>query len=140
LPRFLGRTRDFLAYWASLATFRRPEVRLAGDRRTFEGRITNLLVSNLQWMSNGILASPRAWPEDGFVDLQVFTGPKSDSFTLLPKMFQGEHLPHPNVTEYRSRTVTVEADRSLPVEADGLPLGWTPATFEVLPRILRLKV
>jgi diacylglycerol kinase family enzyme len=34
----------------------------------------------------------------------------------------------------------VEAERSLPVEADGEVLGTTPATFTVLPQVLRLKI
>jgi len=34
----------------------------------------------------------------------------------------------------------VEADRPLPVEADGEVLGFTPATFEVIPGALLIKV
>jgi YegS/Rv2252/BmrU family lipid kinase len=140
LPGFLGGSRSFFGYWLAMASYRRPTVRLLGDRREFEGRITNLMVANLQFGGNGMLLSPRSWPEDGYLDLQVFTGPKSESFTLLPKMFQGEHLPNPTITEYRSKAIRLEADRRLWVEADGELLGRTPATFEVVPGVLRLKV
>ena len=140
LPRVMGRARLFAGYWLAMAACRRPRVLLKGDRREFEGRVTNVLVANLQFGRNGMWLAPRAWPEDGYLDLQVFTGPRSESFTLLPKMFQGEHLPHPHVLELRSTKVGVESDRPLWVEADGVPLGRTPATFEVLPRILRFKV
>ena len=102
--------------------------------------MTNVLVANLQFFGDGMLVSPRSWPEDGYLEVQVFTGPKSESFTLLPKMFQGEHLPHPNVLELRSRTLRVESDRPLWVEGDGVAFGQTPATFEAIPRVLRLKV
>jgi diacylglycerol kinase (ATP) len=84
--------------------------------------------------------SPRSWPTDGVLDALVFHGPKSDSFTILPKVYRGEHLPHPNIVEFRSRTVKVEADRPLRIEADGEILGWTPATFDVIPHPLKLKV
>jgi YegS/Rv2252/BmrU family lipid kinase len=140
LPRFLGRGRYFLGFWLAMARYRRPRVRLQGDRRELEETLTNVLVANLQFFGDGMLASPRSWPEDGYLEVQVFTGPKSESFTLLPKMFQGEHLPHPNVLELRSKTLRIDADRPLWVEADGLPLGLTPATFEAIPRVLRLKV
>jgi diacylglycerol kinase (ATP) len=70
----------------------------------------------------------------------VMTGPKSDSFTTLPKVYRGEHLPHPNMQELKARTVRVEADRPLPIEADGEVLGTSSATFEVLPKAIRVKV
>jgi diacylglycerol kinase (ATP) len=140
LPRFLGRGRRFAGYWSALIGYRRPPVTIAGGRRRFEGRVTNVLVANLQYGGEGMWTSPRSWPEDGYLDLQIWTGPRSDSFTLLPRMFQGEHLPNPRIMEVRSRSVRIESERPLWVEADGRPLGSTPATFTVVPRVLRLKV
>jgi YegS/Rv2252/BmrU family lipid kinase len=140
LPSALRRSRTFWGYWLAMATYRRTTVRMRGDRRDFEGVVSNILVANLQFAGRGMLVSPRSWPEDGYLDLQVWTGPKSDSFTLLPRMFIGEHLPNPRILEYRSTRVEVEADRPLRVETDGRPAGVTPVTFEVLPRALRLKV
>jgi diacylglycerol kinase (ATP) len=140
LPRGFGRSRQFLGYWLAMTSFRRPRIRMHGDRRDFEGAATNVVVANLQYTGNGVYLSPRSWPEDGYFDLQVYTGPRSDSFTLLPKMFIGEHLPHPNIVEYRSTRVRIEAERPTFVEVDGVPSGTTPVTFEVLPRVLKLKV
>jgi diacylglycerol kinase family enzyme len=84
--------------------------------------------------------SPRSYPGDGLLDVQISTGPKSDAFTLIPNIYRGEHLPHPHIKEYRGRKITVNAERSLPVEADGEVLGTTPATFTVLPEVIRLKI
>jgi diacylglycerol kinase (ATP) len=140
LPRRLGRGRQFLGYWLAMASLRQARIRMEGDRREFEGAAMNVVVANLQYAGNGVYLSPRSWPEDGYFDLQVYTGPRSDSFTLLPKMFVGEHLPHPNILEYRSTRVHIEADRPAFVEVDGMPLGTTPATFDVIPRVLKLKV
>ena len=55
-------------------------------------------------------------------------------------MYRGTHLPHRNIAELRVSCVTVEADAPYPIEADGEVLGTTPATFEVIPAALRLKV
>jgi diacylglycerol kinase (ATP) len=140
LPSFLGRGRRFLGYWLAMASYRRPSIRMQGDRREFEGTATNVVVANLQFSGNGMLVSPRSWPEDGYLDLQVFTGPRSDLFTLLPKMFLGDHLPHPNVLEYRSTRVRIDAERRVFVEVDGVPVGSTPVTLEVLHRALPFKV
>ena len=76
----------------------------------------------------------------GYLDILVMKGPKSDAFTLLPRAYRGEHLPHPNIIEYRAKQVRVETARPLWIEADGLVLGRTPATFEVVPGAIRLKI
>lgn len=140
LPGALGRARRFLGFWLALATFRSAHARLSGDRRTWEGKIHDVIVANCQYQGEGMRVSPRSWPDDGYLDVLVMKGPKSDAFTMLPKTYLGEHLPHPNVVEYRSRTLRVEASRPLWVQADGELVGTTPATFEVVPKAVRLKI
>jgi YegS/Rv2252/BmrU family lipid kinase len=140
LPEGLGRSRRFLGFWLGLAVFRPAHVRLAGDRRTWEGKAHDVLVANCQYQGGGMRISPRSWPDDGYLDVLVMKGPKSDAFTMLPKTYLGEHLPHPNIVEYRSRTLRVEASRALWIHADGEVVGTTPATFEVIPKAIRLKI
>jgi len=140
LPKRLGRGRYFLGFWLSLARWRQAAVRLQGDRRSLEERVRNVVVANGQFIGGGQMISPRSWPGDGFFDVLVMKGPRSEAFTMLPKIFRGEHLPHPNIIELRSRRLRVEADRPLWVEADGRPLGTTPATFEVIPQAISVKI
>lgn len=85
--------------------------------------------------------SPRSYPGDAVLDVLVFKGPKTDSFTFLPKIYRGEHIPHDHIEEFRvKRALTIEAERPLPIEADGEILGSTPATFEVVPHAIRMKL
>ena len=64
--------------------------------------------------------SPRSYPGDEVLDVLIFKGPKTDAFTLLPRICQGEHIPHDHIEGLRvRRSLTVEADRPLPIEADG---------------------
>ena len=42
--------------------------------------------------------------------------------------------------ELKAAKVRVDADRSLPIEADGEVLGVTPATFEIIPEAIRVKI
>ena len=76
----------------------------------------------------------------GLLDILVMTGPKSDSFTTLPKVYSGAHLPHRNIAELRAAQLSIEAEPDLPVEADGEVLGVTPASFGIIPGAIRLKV
>ena len=140
LPRWIGRTRYFLGFWLSLGGFRPAEMKVRVDRKEFSGRANNVVVANCQFYGAGMKISPRSYPGDGALDVQISHGPKSEAFTLIPKIYRGEHLPHPNIAEFRGRVVTVDAERPLPVEADGEVLGTTPATFTVLPQVILLKI
>ncbi|HEX9823324.1 MAG TPA: diacylglycerol kinase family protein [Actinomycetota bacterium] len=140
LPRLLGRGRYFLGFWLSIGGYRAGEVRVRADAREFSGKATNVVVANCQFFGGGMRISPRSLPADGVLDVQVSTGPKSEAFTLLPKIYRGDHVPHPHIREMKGAVVTVDADRPLPIEADGEVLGTTPARFEVLPELLQLKL
>ncbi len=59
---------------------------------------------------------------------------------MLPKVYLGEHLPHPDIGEYRSERVEVGSERPLWVQADGIVVGRTPATFHAIREVIRLKV
>lgn len=136
-----GRSKYFFGFWLTMPTFRLASVRVRADRRTYEGPAYLVVVGNAQYYGGGMKISPRSYPGDGVLDVLVFKGPKTDSFTLLPKIYRGEHIPHDHVEEFRvKRAVTIEADRPLPIEADGEVLGTTPATFEVLPQVIRMKL
>lgn len=141
LPGSLGRAKYFVGFWLTLPRFKMANVRLRADRRTYEGPAYLIVVGNAQYYGGGMKVSPRSYPGDGVADVLVFKGPKSDSFTMLPKIYRGEHVPHDHVEEFRvKRELVVEADRPLPIEADGEVLGNTPATFEILAQPIKMKL
>jgi diacylglycerol kinase (ATP) len=140
LPRWLGRSRYFWGFWLSVGGYRPSRISVGVDRKSFQGTANNVVVANCQFYGGGMKISPRSYPGDGLIDVQISTGPKSEAFTLIPKIYRGEHVPHPHIKELRGREVRVDAERPLPVEGDGEVLGTTPATFTVLPEIITLKI
>jgi diacylglycerol kinase (ATP) len=140
LPGWMGRSRYFWGFWLTVRRFRAVEMRVKADAREWSGRANNVVVANGQYFGGGMKISPRSMPADGRLDVQVSTGPKSDAFTTLPKIYRGEHIPHPNIKEFLAERIEVDADRALQIEADGEVLGTTPAVFEVLPEVVRLKI
>ena len=138
--RFLGGARYACAFWLTLPGFRPATVQLDTDGQAFAWRAYNVVVANCRFYGGGMQISPKSQPDDGALDVLVMTGPKSDAFTTLPKVYRGTHLPHRNIAELRAGGVLLEADRPFGVEADGEILGTTPATFGVIPGVLRLKV
>lgn len=141
LPSRLGQSKYFVGFWLTLPLFKIAGLRVRADRRTYEGPGFMVIVGNCQYYGGGMKISPRSFPGDGVLDVLIYKGPKSDSFTMLPKVYRGEHVPHPHIEELRvKRELTVEADRPLPIEADGELLGFTPATFEVVPQAILMKL
>lgn len=141
LPARFGQAKYFVGFWLVLPRFKLANVRVQADRRSYEGPAYLVVIGNAQYYGGGMKISPRSYPGDAVLDVLVFTGPKSDSFTMLPKIYRGEHLPHDHVQEFRVRhELVIEADRPLPIEADGEVLGTTPATFEVLPQPIQMKL
>jgi diacylglycerol kinase family enzyme len=84
--------------------------------------------------------SPASEPDDGALDVLVMAGPKSDAFTTLPRVYRCTHLPHRNIAALRAGRLRVDADPPFDIEADGEVLGTTPATFEVIPGAIQLKI
>lgn len=141
LPRSLGTSRYFVAFWLALPGYRVTSARVfVDDRLAYEGRAVNIVVANARFFGGGMQISPHSEPDDGALEVLVFHGPKSDSFTLVSRFYRGDHLPHPNIAELRGANIRVETDRATPVEADGEYLGSTPVAFSVVPRALTLCV
>ena len=140
LGRFLGGARYAAGFWLTLPRFRPAAVRLDANGQYRAWRAFNVVVANCRFYGGGMQISPNSDPGDCLLDVLVMTGPKSDSFTTLPKVYKGAHLPHRNIAELRAAQLSIEAEPCFQVEADGELLGTTPASFGLIPGALRLKV
>ncbi|MGZ8629727.1 MAG: diacylglycerol/lipid kinase family protein [Actinomycetota bacterium] len=134
--------RRFLGFWRGYVGTRRQALRIAYDMKTWEGEGFQVVVGNGQFTSGGVRLSPRSYPGDGVLDALVFTGQKSDAYTMMPRIMRhGGHVPDDAIKELRAKIrFTVETDHPMTVVADGEPFGTTPATFQVVPRQIRLKL
>ena len=140
LGRFLGGARYAAGFWLTLPRFRPSAVRLDANGQHRAWRAFNVVVANCRFYGGGMQISPNSDPGDCLLDVLVMTGPKSDSFTTLPKVYKGAHLPHRNIAELRAAQLSIEAEPCFQVEADGELLGTTPASFGIIPAAIRLKV
>jgi YegS/Rv2252/BmrU family lipid kinase len=139
-PRRMGRFRYLFAAYGAIRAMERPETRVTLAHTEISREVVNVVAANAQFFGGGMKVAPRALPDDGRFNVQVFTGPRSQVFTLTQKIYRGEHLPNPQISEYQSPTLEVDPATPLPVEADGEYLGTTPATFSLLDKALRLKI
>ena len=110
--------------------------------KTCEGRAFNVIVANGQFTSAACACRRDRSRATACSTRSCSRGPRSDAYRMLPRIYRhGDHVPDPNIQELRAKIrVAVEADRPLPIVADGEVLGTTPATFQVVPQQILLKL
>ncbi len=140
LPRWVGGTRYMLATFAAISRFRLVETSVAVDHTEVDEELSNVIVANGQFFGGGLRVAPRALPDDGRFNVQVWRGRPADVLRALPDLRVGEHLERDDVREWQSTTVSIDAQTPLLIEADGEVLGTTPATIDLLRAPIRIKI
>lgn len=154
MPRWLGGRAYRLAALKGILTYKpqdaslRMRARKARGTRpdapleevTHAGTVTLVVVANCQFFGGGLRVAPRAIPSDGMLDVLVGEGTKMQALTALRKMPLGAHVPDPTFSEFLADRVALDGSTPLFIEADGEPLGMTPATFDVVRAAIQLKV
>ncbi|MGC4115456.1 MAG: diacylglycerol kinase family lipid kinase [Myxococcales bacterium] len=104
---------------------------------------TLVAVANGQYFGGGMWIAPKAIPDDGLFDVTSWSGVKLSDFVFNSKaIYDGSHVDLPNTRCERAKTVRIEAEGGAEVllDVDGEQPGRLPATLELLPLALRLKV
>ena len=106
--------------------------------------VLNLCIANARYFGGGMKIAPDAKLTDGKFDV-VGVGDLSalKIFTSAPRVYLGSHLSMPEVSHALARKVTVRPpDRGTEValEVDGELPGRLPATFQIIPEALRVRV
>ncbi len=130
--------------WSTFAVFarwRNAQITVSVDGEERSGAMYDVMVANGRFLGGGMKICPEADPGDGLFDvLMIGDISKRDLVLTLPKIYRGTHLPHPKAELLHGAKVTIDAPIALPVQLDGEQPGTTPATFEVVPNALRLRV
>jgi YegS/Rv2252/BmrU family lipid kinase len=117
-------------------------VQLDGGR---EQRLTvsNLCVANARYFGGGMKVAPDAKLDDG--QFNVITISDLGALKILTnahKLYRGTHLEMEEVYQAHARVVVARParkDEVVAIEIDGELPGRLPATFEILPKALRLR-
>ena len=119
---------------------RRTPMRITLDGTTYRTGSPTVTVSNGPYHGMGFTVTAEADPTDGFLNVAVFQG--MSRFEVLRHLLSvARHHPRrePRIHAYRAKRVTIEGvRRALPAHADGVSIGFTPVTFEVRAKALRI--
>jgi diacylglycerol kinase (ATP) len=143
MKRVKGTPRYILAALKTILGHRPWHVRLVWDDGEYEGPAALVSVGNTRRTGGAFWMTPRAEPDDGYLDF-VFTERlgRLKLLRLLPMTFDGSHVERPEVSYARTTRLTIECDPPTPVQADGelFDLSATHIEYTVLPGRLRLIV
>ena len=143
--RMLGGKVSFAA--AALETtlkFEKPTIKIQLDEKA-ERRLTvaNLCVANARFFGGGMKIAPEAKLNDGLLDVVAIGD--LDTLTILTnvyKLYLGTHLGLQQVHHAQATRVSARAadDKPVLLEVDGELVGTLPASFEIKPQALRVRV
>ncbi|MBN9110521.1 MAG: YegS/Rv2252/BmrU family lipid kinase [Pseudonocardia sp.] len=140
-PRVPGGTVYQYAAVRALLTSKPAAFRLELDGVEWAERGWSVVVANSGWYGAGMHIVPSAEVDDGLLDvLMIRDSSRWALLAALRQVYDGSHVGRGDVEIRRARTVTLTADRPLPVHADGEPLASGSATVTVRPSALRVLV
>ncbi len=93
---------------------------LVARRRWWRGRA--FVAMNAAWLGPWNLG-PRAHPGDGLLDTFDARLPLRQALAVRSRLPQGAHLPHPAITERRTKAIQIDLGASLTVRLDGEAVG-----------------
>jgi len=131
------------AYWMAAVTklvdLRPYHVEVAYDDGSWHGDVYGLTIANGRFLGGGFKIAPRAWLDDGLLDVTAV--PVLPAMELLAAGINfalereqaGEH-----VTTFRAARIHIRSTPDLPFSIDGEPTRTLDTRFEVLPAALRV--
>jgi len=143
LPQKLGRRintvlREATGY-STLAIHRNKKVRLYIGDEVESISLFTIVVSNGQYCANKMLIAPDANVNDGLLNAIIVSNlSKYEMLKIRPRLYNGSHINCPKVREIKTKMISIESDKTLPVEADGEFLGECPASFRIIPSALNV--
>jgi diacylglycerol kinase (ATP) len=105
--------------------------------------VVNVCVANARYFGGGMKIAPGAKLDDGKLDL-ITIGDLSplDILVNAPKLYFGAHLGMQRVHHSNAKHITArpaESNVAIALEIDGELPGRLPASFEIVPRALRIR-
>ena len=118
------------------------EISIDNNRRKFATKMTMGVVANGQFLGGGFKVAPHASMSDGLLDLVILKD--SGSLKMVDELFNmkdGDYKEEDKIIYRQARKVSLTSkERDVTVTVDGEPIGILPATFEVIPHALTLKM
>lgn len=138
MPKWLsGKLTYFLAITATVATYKKCQLKAYNNDFLWQGKVLNMIVANAKYFGNSLGIAPDADVSDGQFSL-VIVGDVSlmEYFKNLGNLKQCKKLQHPEVSYQKVNEITIEPtdDRVVTIDMDGELIGKAPMSLKCLQR------
>jgi len=146
LPNYFGRKINYLPHVlggvGSLFGYKNKRIALRVEEEVEDTCVcTMVVIANGSYFGGGMCIAPDAKPDDGLLDMIIFGDMgKSEMMKIWQMTYNGRHVSHHKVRSRKIRSVAIQCDEKVLVEADGELLGEGPVSFSVLPSALSIVV
>lgn len=142
MPKFFNGTIPYLAgLFRTLISYQNKSVVITIGDQVETARILSVVIANGGYFGGGMHVAPEANLADNQLDVVVFGDlGKFDLIRSLPMIYRGTHGRHPKVRIGKATRITIESAEHFLVQADGELLGEGPASFWLMPAMLKVVV
>ena len=138
-----GRFAFFWASFQSVLGYHMPRVRLqVDDQPALELGVNTAAVCNGRYFGGGMHMAPMARPDDGLFDLVIMHDMNTRELLRDPNaIYRGTHIQNPKVLSVQGRRIVASPLPGPPalLDVDGETPGRLPATFTLLPAVLKFR-
>ena len=116
-------------------------VKIVSEEYINEEDILLFVISNSSSIGGFTKLAPEADMLDGLLDVVIIKNSAvSDLANIFINVLTGEHINHPNVIYFKTKSIIIESTEDIPIDIDGEYGGKLSAKFQVIPKALRIII
>lgn len=128
-----------IAILKALFVYKHTSLTLTVDDVTTTQTGLSIAAGICKFNGGGLKQLPSAIYDDGLLDMTVIGSmTKLQMVFNLPKLQSGSHVKLNSVNTYRGKTIKIDSDPPIYVDADGEFIGTTPITISLLPKAIQV--
>jgi YegS/Rv2252/BmrU family lipid kinase len=132
-----GRSSKAIYYWTllrSLFSYGHTSTEVIIDGNKISNDTFSISLGIGRYSGGGMMQTPNAVVNDGLFDITIIKKMrKGEIIRSLRKLYDGTILDHPKIEGYTGRSIRIDSDPLIHVEADGESLGHSPIEFTIIP-------
>lgn len=111
------------------------------EEYTTEEDVLLFLISNSSSIGGFKKIAPSADVLDGLLDVIIIRDSNvAELANIFFNILRGDHINHPNVAYFKTRSITIKANKDVTIDIDGEYGGKLPATFQVVPKGMKILI
>ncbi len=127
--------------FSSLFSYRMLQANITIDKNEFLENIFSMSIGINRFSGGGMKQLPNAIPDDGLFDIIIIKDiSKPAVIGNVHKLYDGSIGSHPKASTFKAKTVIVESQSGMMLQADGESLGFSPFKFTIIPKSLKIVV